>query len=65
MKHRTKQQILDKGIFEWMRNTKRNINILSHHQENANQNDSEFPSYTHRNSLDQKTTHHQKSKIKI
>ena len=48
MRYRSKQRILNRRIFHGREALKEMFNSLSH-KGNANQNDSEIPSYTHQN----------------
>ena len=53
MKYRSKQRILNRGISNGQETLKEVFNIINL-QGNANQNDSEIPSYTCQNGYDQK-----------
>jgi hypothetical protein len=48
MGYRAKQRILNRQISNGQETLKEMLSIISH-QGNANQNDSEFPPYTHQN----------------
>jgi hypothetical protein len=51
IQYRAKQRLLKRGLSNGQETIKEILNVLSH-QENANQNDSEIPSYTNQNVYD-------------